>query len=155
MQRDGRKHPVHLATRERFKTAIIVFVTLCTKDRKRILAQQDIHELLRKTWMLHNDWLVGRYVLMPDHLHLFCAPGTMPRVALDSWVKRWKSHTARFWPYAADAPVWQRHFWARQLRRGESYAAKWAYVLANPLRANLVSRVSDWPYQGELNELRW
>src|SRR3954452_13298100 len=110
MPRDERKRPVHLPIRERFNTANIVFVTLCTKDRKRILARQETHELLQRTWTLHTDRLVGRYVLMPDHLHLFCAPGVFPRVALRLWIKRWKSHAARFWPHASDAPVWQRHF---------------------------------------------
>ena len=155
MKRKDRKRPVHLPTHERFNTANIVFVTLCTKDRKRILARDETHQLFRETWTLHTDWLVGRYVVMPDHVHFFCAPGVSPRVPLDRWIKRWKSHTARFWPDSADAPVWQRHFWDRQLRRGESYAEKWSYVVNNPVRANLASQTSEWPYQGELNELQW
>jgi len=42
-----------------------------------------------------------------------------------------------------------------QLRRGESYDAKWDYVVANPVRAGLVSKSEDWPYQGEMNVLTW
>jgi putative transposase len=80
MQRDGRKRPVHLPVRERFNTANIIFVSLCAKDRKRILARQEVHQLLRQTWILHTDWVVGRYVLMPDHLHLFCAQGYSPEL---------------------------------------------------------------------------
>lgn len=52
-------------------------------------------------------------------------------------------------------PIWERHFWDRQLRRGESYSEKWQYVVTNPVRAGLVQRVADWPYQGELNVLPW
>jgi len=41
------------------------------------------------------------------------------------------------------------------LRRGQSYDEKWDYVVDNPLRAGLVERAQDWPYQGELNVLSW
>ena len=67
----------------------------------------------------------------------------------------WKSFVARQWPNREQSPVWQRHFWDTQLRRGENYDEKWEYVVQNPVRAGLVSRAEDWPYQGELNVLRW
>jgi REP element-mobilizing transposase RayT len=99
--------------------------------------------------------MLGRYIIMPDHLHLFCAPREVHPQPLTQWVAYWKSHSARNWPDRAQSPIWQRHFWDTQLRRGESYDAKWDYVVANPMRAGLVSRSEDWPYQGELHELRW
>jgi putative transposase len=71
------------------------------------------------------------------------------------WVSYWKSISARRWPRPEEAPVWQRHFWDTQLRRGESYEEKWQYVRENPVRAGLVTDTHDWPYQGVLNELRW
>jgi REP element-mobilizing transposase RayT len=63
--------------------------------------------------------------------------------------------SARHWPNPDHAPVWQRHFWDRQLRKSESYDQKWQYVIENPVRAGLVTKPEDWPYQGELNVLRW
>ena len=48
-----------------------------------------------------------------------------------------------------------REFWDRQLRRAESYEEKWQYVKNNPVRHGYVSRVEDWPYQGELNVFEW
>ena len=36
------------------------------------------------------------------------------------------------------------------LRGGESYAQKWDYVRANPVRAGLVSEAESWPYAGEI-----
>src|SRR4051794_11733079 len=63
--------------------------------------------------------------------------------------------SARCWPYREQAPIWQREAWDTQLRRQESYASKWEYVVNNPVRAGLTKRAEDWPYQGELNELRW
>ena len=40
----------------------------------------------------------------------------------------------------------------RELRRE---MGKWEYVVRNPVRAGLVNRREDWPFQGELNVLRW
>jgi putative transposase len=94
-------------------------------------------------------------MVMPDHIHFFCAPAEHVPASLRPWMKFWKSHAARFWANPHDAPVWQREFWDTQLRRDESYAAKWEYVAQNPVRAGLVTRSEDWPYQGELNVLRW
>jgi putative transposase len=151
----GRQHPLHQPMQERGNTPIIVYVTVITKRRKRILADPAAHQTIRAAWFAATQWLVGRYVIMPDHIHLFCAPQLLVPEALASWVGYWKSESARHWPRREDAPIWQRHFWDTQLRRGENYDEKWDYVVNNPVRAGLVTKSEDWPYQGELNVLRW
>ncbi|PYL84056.1 MAG: hypothetical protein DMF17_11920 [Verrucomicrobia bacterium] len=155
MNEIGRKHPPHFPPIERHNTAIIIFVTVCTKNRKRILADNAAHEVLRLAWQTKPSWLIGRYVVMPDHVHLFCAPAEFPSRPLLKWVSFWKSAAARNWPHRDQLPLWQRHSWDTQLRRGENYDEKWEYVLQNPVRAGLVARTEDWRYQGELNILRW
>ena len=77
MESDGRKHPVHALVHERHNTPVIVFLTVCTKNRKAILANDSAHQLLRAAWQTQPSWLVGRYVILPDHLHLFCAPAEL------------------------------------------------------------------------------
>jgi putative transposase len=131
------------------------FVTVCTKDRKPILANPDSARALKEAWSKESEWSVGQYVIMPDHVHLFCAPATDPRDSLADWIRRWKSSTARSWPKPADVPIWQRHYWDRQLRSGESYSNKWHYVLQNPVRAGLIGSAEEWPFQGEMNVLSW
>jgi REP element-mobilizing transposase RayT len=135
--------------------ANLVFVTVVTKDRKKILASPDIHELLRRVWNDVSQWMVGRYVIMPDHVHLFCAPASPESVNVRDWIAYWKSVTARSWPRREESPVWQREAWDRQVRRGESYGAKWDYVRQNPVRHQLVSTPEEWPFQGEMNVLPW
>ncbi len=68
-----RRHPAHgvLACAH---APTIVFVTACTRNRQPWLANAAVHALLRAVWTEADAWLVGRYALMPDHLHLFCAP---------------------------------------------------------------------------------
>lgn len=110
-----------------------------------------MHELLLRAWSSAVDWRVGRYVLMPDHLHLFCAPSKYSVESLTRWVGYWKRLTTQ----ASGAKLWQKNFWDTQLRRHENYAAKWEYVSQNPVRAGLVARAEDWEYRGELNLLLW
>jgi putative transposase len=106
-------------------------------------------------WIWQNEasaWVVGRYVIMPDHIHLFCAPGE-PEIPLDRWVSYWKrlfSQRIRNRDFS-----WQSHHWDTRLRRAESYDQKWDYVMKNPERAGLIERAEEWPYQGELHVLRW
>jgi len=151
----GRRHPVHVPLVERHNEPTIVFLTACSKDRKRIFASADVAPVVIDAWSQAKSWLVGRYVIMPDHIHLFCAPGINPIEPLDQWVRYWKNVASKNWPRLDEHPIWQRDFWDTQLRRHENYDEKWDYVLENPVRAGLVSKSEDWPFQGELNVLEW
>ena len=94
MEEIGRKHPIHLDVHDRRDAPIIVFLTVCTKDRKAILASWESHALLIDAWRAAKMWQVGRYVIMPDHIHLFCAPAESETQPLLQWVKYWKSSAA-------------------------------------------------------------
>jgi putative transposase len=146
-----RKHPVHGVLLES-EHPTIVFLTVCTKNRVPWLATTQNHELLRAIWNDAKAWMVGRYVLMPDHLHLFAAPG-YPELSLERWVTYWKSQFSKHHPHHGHC--WQTDHWDTRLRREESYDAKWEYVLNNPVRKGLVNDPDDWPFQGEVVELRW
>jgi putative transposase len=145
---------VHQPIVEPHNRSVIVFVTVCTKDRQRLLANESTHEVLRQAWTQADHWLVGRYVVMPDHVHLFCAPGILPVKPVNNWVRHWKTAVSKA-TGAREGAFWQTDFWDTQLRRHESYDAKWDYVRNNPVRAKLANKPEDWPYQGELNLLRW
>lgn len=151
----SRKHPVHASVVERFNRTEIILVTVCTKDRRHLLARPEIHDLLCAAWRHGGDWVVGRYVVLPDHVHFFVSPSRPDHEPLKKWVARWKADVTRRWPHREEVPVWQRDFWDRQIRRGEGYSAKWEYVRNNPVRHGLVLSPDDWPYQGEIHPLRW
>ncbi len=150
-----RKTPIHLPAREPANGAAIVFLTVCTNKKRPILAQPDIHDLLRDVWIHDDHWLVGRYVIMPDHIHLFCSPGSLECASLARWVQFWKSTASRRWPRGEEQPVWQKSCWDTQMRAGEQYSVKWDYVRHNPVRAGLCHAPDEWPFQGELNVLPW
>jgi putative transposase len=139
---------------ERHNEPIIIFLTVCSKHRKRIFASGDVSQVIVQAWTEAKSLLVGRYAIMPNHIHLFCAPGTFPTQPLKQWVRYWKNVASRHWPRPREH-VWQRDFWDTQLRRHENHDEKWEYVIENPVRAGLVGKSEDWPFHGELNVLRW
>ena len=114
-----------------------------------------MHRLLRAAWNLHDDYAVGRYVIMPEHIHLFIGENNISHVSLPNWVAKWKGYVTRRWRRSGDRPIWQRSFWDRQLLGSAAYEAKWIYVHSNPVRHGLVLRPGDWPFQGEMVRLPW
>ncbi len=151
----GRKHPAHQPVRERFNRSSIVFVTVCSKERKPIFAREAVHELMVRAWRKADRWAVGNYVLMPDHIHFFCSPVGKEHPPLKKWITFWKSMVSREWPFPEEQPIWQSDFWDTQLRTGDSYGEKWHYVRNNPVRAGLVERADEWLHQGSLETLFW
>ena len=151
MPHSSRKRPAAWNPPESL-TDYIVFLTVCTKHRKAALADTKVHAELVRIWMDQPSWLVGRYVLMPDHVHLFCSPSISTTVPLPGWVRYWKSHLAR--SGVCGTQVWQSGFWDTRIRSGESFEAKWSYVRDNPVRAGLCRNADEWPFQGEIYPLK-
>ncbi|HJT79553.1 MAG TPA: hypothetical protein VJ719_00025 [Chthoniobacterales bacterium] len=104
-----------------------------------------------EAWTASEHWLVGHYVIMPDHIHLFCAPQKHD-YSIEQWISYWKREFRKRCKFA---PKFQPRGFHHRLRRSESYAAKLDYMLGNPERAGLVKAAQDWKYQGVLRILPW
>jgi putative transposase len=130
----------------------IVFLTVCAQSKRPWLANEICHSTLLNAWEKADAWIVGKYVVMPDHIHLFAAPGAKD-IEFDTWVRYWKSLTTK--ALKNQAHGWQKKSWHHRLRHGESYTEKWDYVVNNPVRKRLVENPSDWPFQGEIHVLPW
>jgi REP-associated tyrosine transposase len=130
----------------------VFFVTACTYRRRPILADSPVAaafiEFAKRAYCEHNI-AIGRYVIMPNHIHLFvCGPDDFK---LGRWMGMLKQCLAKKIVRALSAdPVWQRRFFDHVLRSDESYAQKWNYVRDDPVRAGLVTNADDWPYSGEI-----
>jgi putative transposase len=142
----------------------IYFITICTKNRRAVLTQDGIAEILIGEWGVahkYHGWAVGRYVIMPDHVHFFCR-SELGAGKLSEFIGAWKRWTSRRinalgGPRSATAAtataLWQREFFDHVLRSGESYSEKWNYIFDNPVRAGLVSNAQEWRYAGEIETL--
>jgi putative transposase len=131
------------------------FITICTIDRQRVLVPLlgDLIETALADAARLNEWRVGRFVLMPDHLHFFATPASNEKT-LAQFAGGFKQLATRLaWGVGWQGKLWQREYFDHLLRSEESYVDKWEYVRGNPVRAGLVSSSDDWTYQGELEEL--
>lgn len=146
-----RKRPAH-GVQHHIDETTIVFVTVCAKDRKPWCACREVEAALRTVWEQATHWRVGRYVVMPDHVHFF-AGMTSESGDLELWMRYWKrlfnsAHNNVDW-------CWQSGHWDTRIRSGEHFNEKWQYVVNNPVRKGLVQHPKNWQYQGEVFELEW
>jgi REP-associated tyrosine transposase len=110
----------------------IYFITTCTSKRRAILASRETAEVLIDEWQNAHDrhsWAIGRYVIMPDHVHFFCS-AELGAKALPTFIQAWKQWTSKgiTRDLKLSGPVWQEGFFDHVLRAGESYSQKWDYV---------------------------
>src|SRR5437016_2259422 len=90
----------------------VYFLTFCTADRKAILANEVIHKAFIDfgSEALTRNIFVGRYILMPDHVHLFVKVPA-PSENLSRWVKSLKNYLSKALRMLnIPAPHWQKGF---------------------------------------------
>ena len=140
-----------------YSDAPVYFVTACTEKRRLLLATHPVHGVFFNFCQAAREHgvLVGPYVLMPDHLHLFvCIPPGA--VGLSVWMKSLKNTLSKYWREAGiAAPHWQKGFFDHLIRCDESQAEKWSYIRENPVRAGLVTNADDWPFGGSIQPDSW
>jgi len=112
---------------------------------------------------LFADWRIGRlvvtqfqiaqreglanslaWVVMPDHFHWLVE---LQAGSLGLLMRRVKSGSALSVMRAGRTPlkVWQKGYHDRAIRREENLQSVARYIVANPLRAGLVTRIGDYP----------
>jgi REP element-mobilizing transposase RayT len=131
----------------------IYFITTCTHNRKAILANSSVAQILIDEWrgaVDRHGWLIGRYVIMPDHVHFFCSSSeeidASYQKELSKFMQQWKQWTSKriiretkVEGETYKPPIWQKEFFDHLMRSEESYRQKWEYVRENPVRKNMVS----------------
>ena len=136
----------------------LYFVTLCARQRREIFNSERVHNAFLDYCRSAHDHniAVGRYVLMPDHIHFFVQGN--PNFDLGVWVRGLKRVVAAAVSggrrlvnsASSQGSIWQRGFFDHVIRNTESYAQKWDYVRENPVRAGLVKKNEEWIFQGEI-----
>lgn len=139
------RHPhSHRLRSGRFSQAAQVYmVTVVTLNRQPFFEDFAAARTLVQTLKTASDLQRATtlaYVVMPDHLHWLMQlhEGTQ----LARCVRDVKSVTTHRLGHA----VWQRGFHDHAVRREEDLQALARYVVANPVRAGLVSRTGLYPH---------
>jgi len=131
----------------------VVFDTVGTAARGQWLANDAMHRALVDVWRDEaTAWLVGRYVIMPDHIHYF-AWATESAIPFENWVRFWKSKFS--WRHGQLNLRLQSNHWDTRIRSSSLYEEKWEYMRRNAERAKLVVNADDYPFQGTVYDLEW
>jgi putative transposase len=131
----------------------VFFLTANAKDRTPWIAQAAVQSSLHEIWRDEaTAWRVGYYLLMPDHIHLFCAPYDL-NFGIDQWITFWKRQFSR--RHVAQPWEWQRRAVHHRMRDRIQYEEKLLYVKENPLRKGLVKNPDQWLFQGRVHDIQW
>jgi REP element-mobilizing transposase RayT len=134
----------------------LYFVTFGTAERHCCLANEVIHQQFMdfgKRLSQHGS-SIGRYVIMPDHIHCFVRIGPSQKFGLTIGFLK-KSLSASLNKNGVNGPHWQPSFFDHLIRSPDSYSEKWDYVYNNPVRAGLVKQAEDWPFSGEIVQISY
>ena len=121
----------------------VYMITVVTAERRRIFEHFSAARALIGHLKTANDLQTAStlaFVVMPDHLHWLMQLGE--GATLSQVVRGVKSLTSHRLGY----PVWQRGYHDHAVRHDEDLKAMSRYVIANPIRAGLVSSVGDYPH---------
>jgi putative transposase len=127
-----------------WERSIIYFVTLCVKDRCKVLTNPKVFEAIKSTFAQLRRWHVLAAVIMPDHAHLIISPVEDRALSVGDFATGFKRVLRK--TLGPQQWEWQRGCFDRLLRSDENLQNKWIYVYDNPVRHGLVRRAEDWPY---------
>jgi putative transposase len=93
-----------------------------------------------------GEYLVHRYVVMPDHLHVILTPSA--RTTLERAVQLIKGGSSYDIGRAFQTrfPVWQPGFTQHLIRDRADYKSHVGYIDANPLKKSLAERPEEYPF---------
>jgi REP-associated tyrosine transposase len=125
----------------------IYLVTTVTRGRARLFTNLYLGRIVVR--VLHDPVTTAcattlAYVVMPDHLHWLLQLQSGSNLSEVVWAVKGRSSFAINRARGVKGCVWQPKFHDRALRSDESLGAAARYVVCNPIRAGLVSRLHDY-----------
>lgn len=125
----------------------IYLVTTVTRDRAPLFARLHVGRVLVRS--LHCAQTAASaatlaYVVMPDHLHWLLQLRSGHNLSAVVWSAKGRSAFAINRACGTRGPVWQPNFHDRALRMEEDLQDVARHVVRNPVRAGLVSKVTDY-----------
>ena len=124
----------------------------CTDRRQRLFVEPATVDLVRSQIARsasESAIAVVAYCFMPDHLHLL-VEGTSDDSDCRRFIVNAKRYSGFYFAQAFHMRLWQRYGFERVLRSGEPTHVVARYILENPIRGGLVSRIQDYPFVGSL-----
>lgn len=122
-------------------------MTFTTARRRQWFREWDVASNVAAALADPASWADSRllcWVLMPDHWHGMVQLGQQEPLSRN--VGRAKAMASRCWKTGEESCLWQAGFHDRALRAEDQILDVARYIVANPVRAGLVTRLRDYPY---------
>jgi len=122
----------------------------CTNDRRPLFVDAKPVELVLAQFLRaanEQRYVLTAYCFMPDHVHLIVS-GLSDDSDLKTFIGRAKQYSGFYFKREYEFALWQRYGFEHFIRDEMELAQTIGYVLANPVRAGLVSHPSEYPYLG-------
>ena len=126
------------------------FLTFCTDSRRHAFTKSEAVNLVLSQIERsagQERFAIPAYCFMPDHLHLL-VEAQAESSDCRRFIARAKQFSGFHYKRAFGHQLWQRYGYERALRNDESTLAVAKYILENPVRAGLVTRVEDYRFAG-------
>ncbi len=137
--------------RGRYSVALATYaVTVVLRHRDPLFVRDPVAVATRECLRMCDKEGISRthaWVLMPDHLHwLF----ELREGSLSRCLCRFKSRSASAVNQLLNThgPVWQPGFYDHRVRVEEDIRRQARYIIANPIRACLVTELHEYPHWG-------
>ena len=143
------KHP-RLLPEFDYKGMHYYLLTWCCENREPTFTQQDRVDLVREQILRacrESEFEVIADCYMPDHVHQL-VHGKTPSADGRKFVSRSKQYSGFYFKRAFDQRLWQRYGRDEILRDDQDVRPTARYIIENPVKAGLVSRVEDYPFIG-------
>ncbi len=123
-----------------------------TLDRERVFVADApvalvLSQILRAS--AETQCAVVVYCFMTDHLHLL-VEGETDSADCKRFIARAKQYSGFCYSKRFGRQLWQRYGFERILREDEPTFTVARYILENPIRGHLATRIDDYPYVGSL-----
>jgi len=141
--------PEHLKTFD-YLGSYRYFLTFCTFKRRELFVTADRVNNVCTQFLRAADeehFALVAYCFMKDHVHLLIE-GLSDNSDCRRFIARAKQFSGFYFKRAFSESLWQRYGFERTLRPEECSIGVARYILENPVRAGLVSRVEDYPFLG-------
>ncbi|MDO9205392.1 transposase [Methylotenera sp.] len=121
----------------------IYHITTTTKNRAPIFSDFSSARKLISTIRKSDDLNFTKtlaFVIMPDHMHWLIQLDN--NATLQRIIRSMKSQSAK----VIGMPIWQAGYYDHAIRKDEDIQNIARYIVANPIRAGLVTKVGDYPH---------
>lgn len=100
-----------------------------------------------------NQYNLLEWCIMPNHIHMLIQ--LAENSSMSNVMHTLKSYTAKQTNklLGRQGPFWEREYFDRYIRDYEHYKRVVNYIANNPIKANLVKNIKQWPWYGTQGRL--